>query len=70
MLISQKNQKQPNSTGLHSYFNEERERQIDTLAYAICRFIDWRKRQLDMKEERKLKAMLTRLRNRKRGSSQ
>jgi len=33
------------------------------LADAITRLLDWQSRQLDMKKERKIKAMITRQRN-------
>lgn len=33
------------------------------LADAIARLLDWQSRQLDMKKERKIKAMITRQRN-------
>ena len=33
------------------------------LADAITRLLDWQSRQLDMRQERKIKAMLTRQRN-------
>jgi hypothetical protein len=68
MLISQNNlpKKQPSQTGLLTYFTEEKERQIETLADSICRFLDWRDRQANMKEERKIRAMLSRRRNRER----
>ena len=72
MLVSQKNlnTKQPSRTGLQSVISEKKERQIDALAGAICRFLGWRKNQLDMREARKIKAMLTRLRNRERRRTQ
>lgn len=38
-------------------------RQSDLLADAIIRFLHWQSRQLDIKKERKVKAMITRQRN-------
>ena len=72
MLISQNNlsTKQLSKTGLQSYFTEDKERQIEALTNAICRFLDWRERQIQMKQERKIRAMLTRRRNRERRSTE
>lgn len=39
------------------------ERQSWLLADAILRLLNWQSRQLNMKEERKIKAMITRQRN-------
>lgn len=55
---------------LANHPGNKKERQIDALAGAICRFLAWREDQMTIREERKLKAMLTRLRNRKRSSPQ
>lgn len=38
---------------------------IDVLADAILRFLNWQSRQLEMRQQRKIKAMVSRLRNRK-----
>lgn len=40
------------------YTNKE----IDLLAAAILRLLDWQSRQLELKEQRKIKAMIKRLR--------
>lgn len=40
-----------------------RKEQSRRLADAITRLLDWQSRQLDMRKERKIKAMITRQRN-------
>ena len=42
---------------------KEKRREIECLAAAIVRLFDWQSRQLELKQERKVKAMLTRQRN-------
>lgn len=39
--------------------------EIERLASAILRLLDWQSRQLEMRQQRKIKAMVSRLRNRK-----
>jgi hypothetical protein len=39
------------------------QREINTLADAIVRLFKWQSRQLELKEQRKTKAMITRQRN-------
>lgn len=41
----------------------KRKREVDRLADAILRLTEWRHNQLLMRQERKIKAMVTRLRN-------
>jgi hypothetical protein len=41
----------------------DKERQSKLLANAICQLLDWQSRQLQLKEDRKVKAMITRQRN-------
>lgn len=41
-------------------FIKEINQEADRLAAAIVRLLDWQSRQLQMKEERKIKAMITR----------
>lgn len=41
----------------------KRKREVDKLADAILRLTEWRHNQLLMRQERKIKAMVTRLRN-------
>lgn len=41
----------------------KRIREIDCLAAAIVRLFNWQSRQLELREQRKIKAMVTRQRN-------
>jgi hypothetical protein len=66
-LISQSNlpKKNQSKTGLqHAVGWVSKEEQSNRLADAIVRFLDWQSRQMQMKQDRKIQAMLTRLRNR------
>lgn len=42
---------------------KEKRKEIDLLATAIVKLFAWQSRQLELKEERRIKAMLTRQRN-------
>jgi hypothetical protein len=69
MLISQTNlpPKNQSKTGLqHAIGWRSKEQQSNALADAIVRLLDWQSRQMEMKEQRKIRAMLNRRRNRER----
>lgn len=42
---------------------KEKRKEIDLLATAIVKLFAWQSRQLELKEERKIKAMITRQKN-------
>jgi hypothetical protein len=69
MLISQTNlpHKNQSKTGLqHAVGWRSKEEESNAVADAIVRLLDWQSRQMEMKEQRKIQAMLTRRCNRKR----
>jgi hypothetical protein len=69
MLISQSNlpPKNQSKTGLqHAVGWRSKEEESNAVADAIVRLLDWQSRQMEMKEQRKIQAILTRRRNRKR----
>jgi hypothetical protein len=69
MLISQSNlpPKNQSKTGLqHAIGWRSKEDESNAIADALLRLLDWRTRQMEMREQTRIKAMLTRRRNRER----